>query len=260
MWSESQPALGHERRQQHLAPARGVEVRALLHLREVLTRPRRCDRVPDPQPRHDELGERPQRDHVVRPRCDRRQLLTCESERPIGIVLDDHEPVLLGELGEVHAPLEGERRPRRVLEVDDRVEQPRPMSGFEQRLKRRRVDPVLVDRHGQQRGLEHLQRLDRADVAGLVDRDLDAGFDEHLRHEVERLLRAVGDQHLVGVDLATAALRGLVRDPRRAARESLRSSSTAAAMSDRPAAAERSPCGSRRPETRRPREARPPSR
>ncbi len=67
---------------------------------------------------------------------------------------------------------------------------------------------------GQQRRLEHLQRLDRPDVAGLVDRDLDARVDEHLRHEVERLLRPVGDEHLIGVDLAPTTRGGLLRDPR----------------------------------------------
>ena len=61
-------------------------------------------------------------------------------------------------------------------------------------------EPVGVDGDRQEARLEHRERLDGPDVARLVDADDVTWIQEHLGHQVEGLLRPVGDEHLLGLD------------------------------------------------------------
>ena len=176
-----QPALvGHQLGQQHLAPAGGVEVGALLHLGQVLAHPQRRHDVADPEAGHHQLGERAEGEHVVAPGGDRREVLAGEPQGPVGVVLHHEEAVLLGEGREPPAAIEGEGGAGRVLEVHDRVHEAGPFAPDELLLQDVDVEPVGVDGDGQEARLEHRQRLDGADVARLVDADDVARIEEHL--------------------------------------------------------------------------------
>ena len=65
-------------------------------------------------------------------------------------------------------------------------------------LERREVRPALADGDGREPRLVQAEGLDRAEVAGRLDRDGVAGVDEALRDEVEALLRAVHDLDVRG--------------------------------------------------------------
>jgi hypothetical protein len=72
--------------------------------------------------------------------------------------------------------------------------------------------PSAVARHGDHLGLVGREGLQRAEVGGRLHRDAAAGINQHLADEVEPLLRAGGDEHLLRVD--RHALFGQVRcDP-----------------------------------------------
>ena len=72
-------------------------------------------------------------------------------------------------------------------------QQPRP------RRQRRRIEPVTIDGHGGHAGAGRAQHLTRPLVERILDDDAVAALDEHPRDQIERLLRAVDDDHLRGV-------------------------------------------------------------
>ena len=89
-----------------------------------------------------------------------------EAELAVGDVLDDQEPVPARELDERGAPLGRETDAGRVLVVGDRVEQLRAQPAGEPAFQLVHLEPVLVERDGDERRLEAAKRLDRAEVGG----------------------------------------------------------------------------------------------
>ena len=115
------------------------------------------------------------------------------AQQPVGVVLDDDDLVLLGQLEHAPAPLERHRRAARVLEVRDHVEEGDRLA-LELGRERVGVDAVAVDRHADHLGARPLQDQDAAIVGRRLDEDArrrGAG-QKHVGHERERLERAVG--------------------------------------------------------------------
>ena len=75
----------------------------------------------------------------------RLQRLALEGQLAVGVVLEDPEAVLGGELDQAHALLGRERAAGRVVEVGDDVgELDRPLG--QRRLERSDVEPVVLER------------------------------------------------------------------------------------------------------------------
>jgi hypothetical protein len=69
-----------------------------------------------------------------------------------------------------------------------------------------RIHPLLPQRHRLKFRLVHGKRLDAAQVAGRLHQHVVAGVDEDLGHQIQPLLRPVGDENLVGVNGHAGAL------------------------------------------------------
>ncbi len=109
----------------------------------------------------------------------RLQRLALEGQLAVGVVLEDPEAVLGGELDQPHPLLGRERAAGRVVEVGDDVgELDRPLG--ERRFERREVEPVGLQRHRHQLDAEPLQQQQRAVVGRLLDDDPVAGLEQVL--------------------------------------------------------------------------------
>ena len=87
-----------------------------------------------------------------------------EAQLAVRDVLDDQEAVVARELDQRRAPLRREADAGRVLVVGDRVDELRAQPVREAALELVDLEPVLVDRDGDERRLEAPERLDRAEV------------------------------------------------------------------------------------------------
>ena len=109
----------------------------------------------------------------------RLQRLALEGQLAVGVVLEDPEAVLGGELDQPHPLLRRERAAGRVVEVGDDVgELDRPLG--ERRLEGAEVEPVGLQRHRHQLDAEPLQQQQRAVVGRLLDDDPVAGLEQVL--------------------------------------------------------------------------------
>ena len=125
------------------------------------------------------------------------QRLALEGQLAVGVVLEDPEPVLGGELDQPRPLLGRERAAGRVVGVGDDVDElDRPLG--ERRLQCPEVEPVGLQRHRHQLGPELAQEQQGAVVGRLLDDDPVAGADEVAEQHRAGLQRAVGDHHLRG--------------------------------------------------------------
>ena len=109
----------------------------------------------------------------------------------------------------------------RVLEVGDRVDEAGALLAREEGVERLRQHPVVVGRDLDEARPVGAQGVDRPEVGrALAEHDI-ALVEEDLAREVEALLRAARDQHLVRVDGRGERLVHVVRDPPPQRRESL---------------------------------------
>ena len=87
----------------------------------------------------------------------------------------------------------------RVLKGRLQVDQPRPVT-----LQRHRqqvgAHPLGVDGHTDDPGSQRVQGAQSTGVGRFLDHHRIAGIDHHPEHQLQRLLSAVGDQHLIGVE------------------------------------------------------------
>ena len=150
--------------------------------------------VAEPQPGHQRLGEGAEVEHPPRVvhRVQRLERPLGEPELAVVVVLDHRTPVPAREVEQRPPPVERERRAGRELVGRRREHEP----GRGRQL----VDdqPLVVDPDRHHPGAVRREHVARQRVAGLLDRHHVAGGDEHPGDEVEGLLGAVGDQHLVG--------------------------------------------------------------
>ena len=129
----------------------------------------------------------------------RLQRLALEGQLAVGVVLEDPEVVLGGELDQADPLRRRERAARRVVEVGDHV---RELHGplLERGFEGRDVEPVGLQRHRHQLHPEPLQHQQRAVVGRLLDDHPVAGAQQVLEQHRPRLQRAVGDHHLPVVE------------------------------------------------------------
>ena len=142
----------------------------------------------------------------------RLQRLALEGQLAVGVVLEDPEVVLGGELDQPHPLLGRERAAGGVVEVGDDVgELDRPLG--ERRLEGAEVEPVGLQRHRHQLDPEPLQQQQRAVVGRLLDDHPVAGLEQVLEEHRPRLERAVGDHHLARRRARRGARRPTGRGP-----------------------------------------------
>ena len=131
--------------------------------------------------------------------------LAAEAQLAVGVVLEHGHAVLLAEADEGGAARAGERGALGVVELAS----PRRRACGTRTAKARRevvdVHAVVVAGHGDEGGLAAGEGLERGQVAGVLDGDRVARVEQHAGREVDALLRAVGDEHLVGADADAAA-------------------------------------------------------
>ena len=136
---------------------------------------------------------------------ERRQRLAAVAQQPVGVVLDDEQLVQAGQLDQPPPPLERQRHPGRVLEARHRVDELRPLarrpassasSCFEQRRSASRPRRISTWMHV---GLVAAEDRHRAGVGRRLADHHVAGVDQRLADQVDRLLAAGGDDHVVGV-------------------------------------------------------------
>ena len=141
----------------------------------------------------------------------RLQRLALEGQLAVGVVLEDPEVVLGGELDQAPALLGRERAAGRVVGVGDDVgELDRPLG--ERRFQRADVEPVGLQRDRHQLDPELLQQQQGAVVGRLLDDDPVARPEQVLEEHRARLERAVGDHHLRRVE-APVPLRHPLAEP-----------------------------------------------
>ena len=159
--------LGHKAVAEHLRPDIRVHVLALLadgHLGEHRLR---ADRVADAHARGDDLRERAgvEHDALLVEGLDRRQRLAGIAQVAVGVVLEDHHAVLLGEIVELFALLEAHRDAGGVLEIRDRVDELDVFLRPERLFERFHVHAVRIHRDADELravGAEVVQRADEA--------------------------------------------------------------------------------------------------
>ena len=153
------------------------------------------DDVADAQPGSDRLRERRERHHALAAveLVQRRRRGARPAQETVGIVLDDHDVVLLGELEDALAALERHRGAARVLEVRDHVEEGGRLA-LELGRQRIGVDAVAVDRNADDVRARALEDQDAAIVGGRLDQHAlrRRAREQHVGDERERLERAVG--------------------------------------------------------------------
>ena len=123
-----------------------------------------------------------------------RKVLALVAQLAVWDVLDDPEPVLAGELDDPPALLQGERRPRRVLEVGHEVQERRDLA-LQRRLQTLDADAVLFERDADGVRPATPERLDGPVVTRLLRVDRRAGTDQVRRHEVLQLQGTVADEY-----------------------------------------------------------------
>ncbi len=162
-----------------------------------------CAHPPHPQTGGERLGERPEVDHPVGAAgAQRRQRVTVEAEQPVGVVLDHQQVVRLRQRQHPLAPHLAERHAGRIVEVRDGVEELRPATPCRQLRQDggqgvgHETCPVHRDVHDP--GLGGLERTEGSHVGrGLGEYDV-TGVEEDPGQQIKPLLRADGDDHLVG--------------------------------------------------------------
>ena len=191
--------LQHDGLGQHVGRDVGL-VGALGQLRDLRRRP---GQVADPDPGADRLREGGGVDDPVG-RVDREHRLhrlALEGKLAVGIVLEDPEAVLGGELDQSRALRRRERAAGGVVEVGDDVGE-LDRTVVQRRLEGADVEPVGLQRHRHQLDSEPLQHQQRAVVGRLLDHDPVTGLEQVLEQHPARLQRPVGDHHLPGVEIA----------------------------------------------------------
>ena len=181
-----------------LVEARRVQIGRLFGLQQLRVQRFRRDRVAQPQARRQHFGERAEVDRAVARRCrQRRWRRFVEPQIAIRVVFDDRQAELQRFIDECRAARRRQTTPARVLVVRQQVDETRV--AYAGQAFGRRAFVVTFD--GVEHRLIRRESLQRAEVGRCFDRHRTAGVDQHLADQIEPLLRAGGDQHLVGVGL-----------------------------------------------------------
>ena len=160
----------------------------------------RRDQVAHAQPGRDGLREGRGEDDPARGgrRGQPGQRLALEAKPAVRVVLQHDHVVLVADLQQGPPLLGRQRGAGRVLEVGDRVEQPRHPAGRARAPQRLHVHAVVLHRQRQDVHAVQAQLQQRAVVGRRLDGHQVAGLEQRLEQEHEPLERSVRDQHLVG--------------------------------------------------------------
>ena len=189
--------LGH----QALVEAGGVQVGGLLGLQQLGEHGLGRHDVTQAQARCQHLGEAPHVDAalgVARGQgCGRRVV---EPQVTVGVVLDQRQAQLRGLFYQGGAARFAHGAARGILEVGQHVQEA-GLVGAAAHFGGQVVDEnaFVVTGHGHHLGLHGGEGLQRAQVGGGFHQYAAVGVDQHLGDQVQRLLRACGDEHLGGV-------------------------------------------------------------
>ncbi len=120
----------------------------------------------------------------------------------IRVVFDDRQAGISGHFGHGCTSLFGHGAARGILEVGQQVNK----AGFvgasaDFAFQVDGIHAVLVTVHAHHRGLHRGEGLQCAQVSGRLDQDAAACIDQNFGDQVQALLAAGGDQHLVGADV-----------------------------------------------------------
>ena len=117
---------------------------------------------------------------------------------------------LLRDLRQLLTTRERHASPGGILEVRQHVQEARAL----EQLRRQRggLQPLLVGGDRNELRLEQRERLQRAEIRRRLDQHAAAGIDQRLAEQIERLLRARGDQHVLRID-ARRLRRVALRNP-----------------------------------------------
>ena len=188
-----------------LGQGRGAEVGGLLAEDDLLHHRRRRHRPAEPDAGGEDLREGADVDDEVAAveLVERRQRLAAEAQQAVGVVLDDEQLAPPRQLDQAPPPLERHRHPGGVLEARHRVDEfrPPPLAVEPRQHRFQLVDPhpVLVAVDLDRLGLVAAEDRHRAGVGRRLADDDVAGIDQRLADQVDRLLAAGGDDHVVGV-------------------------------------------------------------
>ena len=191
--------LRHELVADDLGPDIGVHVLPLLADDHLLQQRLGRDCVADPHSGGDHLGEGAGVHHraLFIQGLDAGQILPRIPQVAVGVVLRDQDAVLLGERIHPAALVHTHGDAGRVLEIRDGVQELGVGVGLHRRLKHLYVDAVALQRHADQLGPERAEGVEGADEARRFAQHHVAGVDERLGQQLQRLLRAGGDQQVV---------------------------------------------------------------
>ena len=182
-----------------LVEARRVQVGRLLGGHELAVYVARRHQEAQAEAGREHLRERPQVDGALVPaRQDRGRRRLIEPEVAIRVVFHDRHAGRLRSRHDGVATGVGDLATRGVLEVRQQIEVAGARGALRQRRDRLGQRPVGIARQVDERRLVGHERLERAEVGGRLDADRGARINQGLAHQVEALLRAGRDDHLVG--------------------------------------------------------------
>jgi len=172
----------------HLIEGAGVQVGALLALHEPPDDFRRRDNPPDAQARRQGFGEGAEVDRAFRRECgDGDDVLALETQRAVGIVLDDDEVVFACQLDQAQAAFFGEGGAGGIVEVGQHVDE---AGGFLLQQFRQLVydHAVVIEEHRQEARLVGLPGLDGAEIGRALGDDRRVGVYEDFADQIQGLL------------------------------------------------------------------------
>mmetsp|Transcript_5286 Transcript_5286/g.19871 ORF Transcript_5286/g.19871 Transcript_5286/m.19871 type:complete len:454 (-) Transcript_5286:714-2075(-) len=204
-----------------LVEARRVQVGRLLGLQQLRIQLRRSDQIAQAETGRQHLGERAEVERTLGPQAgQRRGRRLVEPQVAVGVVLDDRHTHAAGGFDNGLATGGTHHPPGRVLVIRQQVGEPGARRVMRQRSQGLRKRALRIAGQAGEQWLVGREGLQGAEVGGGLDRHRGARIAQHLADEVQALLRAACDQHLLGLDLHAQACHAL-RHPVPQRREAL---------------------------------------
>ena len=198
-------AFGEVLAHEVLGQGRRAEVGRLLAEHDLLHHRRRRHRPAEADARREDLREGADVDDEVAAveLVERRQRLALEAQQAVGVVLDDEQLALARQLDQPPPPLQREGDAGGVLEARHRVDEFRPLPSPASASRTVSSSSMRIP-SSSHLDLEHLRLVaaedrDRPGIGRRLADDDVAGIDQRLGDQVDRLLAARGDDHVVGV-------------------------------------------------------------
>ena len=193
----AQPAALQQARQRPLVERRAGQLLDQLALGEAVHQRLWTGQVADPQTGADQLGKAADAQRAPQAIECRQARQVGGGEAPVGVVLDDQTVARLGQTQQLVRLRQRQAVAGRVVQHIDGQVEARPVL-LQQRRQHRQVRSLRGARHGQRAQAELGQACEVDRPAGVVDQHRVARLHQGLRHQVERLGGAAGQQDLLG--------------------------------------------------------------